>query len=311
MIRVIPFVALLVLSSFSLCGCGGQTSWEKLQLKAERLLQEGKYDQAIKPANRAIEEAERTAGKDRSGVAKGLTTLGRIYEKQKKYAQAEPLFKLSLEMWEKALSANHPDLSYHLGALSQIYVKQGKYAQAEPLAERNLEIQTAKLGPDDPLVNMQTSYLAEIYEKQGKKREAYKLLKAARLIPGKESAKEPARVASAPQKSSQSPSVTIHEMKANPSTVRGGAKFTLSFDYTVADSKSGKAKLPIEISYSLRQGGKTFSEQPPVRSEVEKGKKLHTDKTIGAPRKSGSYELGVRIQSQAATAEKVVPLKIR
>ena len=100
-------------------------------------------------------------------------------------------------------------------------------------------------------------------------------------------------------------------MKVDPSTVRGGAKFTLSFDYTVADSQGGKAKIPVAISYSLRQGGKTFSEQPPVRSEVEKGKKLRTEKTIGGPRKSGSYELGVRIQSEDATAEKSVPLRIQ
>ena len=100
-------------------------------------------------------------------------------------------------------------------------------------------------------------------------------------------------------------------MKVDPFTVRGGAKFTLSFDYTVADSKSGKAKIPVAISYSLRQGGATLSEQPPVRSEVEKGKKLHTDKMIGAPRKAGSYELGVRIQCNDAIAEKFVPLKIR
>ena len=281
------------------------------KLYYEQALVTDSLEQREELLKKSLEMRERAMLKDHPEVAEVLVRLGHVYEEQKKYAEAEPLYKRSLEIWEKAFRADHPDFLLHVKNLWWIYEKQEKYAQAEPLLERELQMMKAKLGPDDPEVNMLTQDLATIYEKQGKKREAYELLKAARLIPGEESEKEPARVASVPEKSAQSAAIIIHEMKVNPSIVRGGAKFTLSFDYSVADSQGSKSKLPAEISYSLRQGGATLSEQPPVRSEVEKGKKLHTEKTIGAPRKSGSYELGVRIQSEGATAEKFVPLRIR
>ncbi len=282
---------------------------QKLQQKADKLLEEGKYDEAIASAKSALEEAEKSPDKHGANVAKLLLTLGDVYTKQKKYAEAENFLKRSLEIREDGDSFN--DLVIGLLSLTTVYEEQGKYAQAELLAERNLALHKAKLGPDDPWVNSLTKTLARIYKEQGKNREAHQLLKEARLIPNEASAEPPARSASTPEKKSPSPLVTIHEMKVKPSIVKGGDEVTFSYRYTVKEPQGGKGKVPVAISYSLRQNGAIISERPPAKYEVEKGKERHGEKTIGAPQKSGSYELGVRIQLHEAIVEKFAPLRVQ
>ena len=155
--------------AFHCAAASEQPSWDELQRKAKKLSEEGKYDEAIASAKKGLEAAEKSPDKHHANVAEALATLGWIYKKQKKYAEAEPFFKRSLEIREQGVS----DLFGPLLSLSILYEEQGKYAQAEALAERNLAIHKARLGPDDPWVNSLTQDLATIYEKQGKKREAY------------------------------------------------------------------------------------------------------------------------------------------
>ena len=79
---------------------------------------------------------------------------------QRKYAEAEPLYKRSLAIREKALGPEHPDVAKSLDNLAQLYDSQRKYAEAEPLYKRSLAIREKALGPEHPDVAKSLDMLA-------------------------------------------------------------------------------------------------------------------------------------------------------
>src|SRR5476651_1821167 len=87
-------------------------------------------------------------------VAQGVDEAKRLnqqaiqFYQQRRYADAEPLFKRSLAISEKALGPDHPDVATALNNLAQIYESQGRYADSEPLYKRSRAIFEKALGPD-------------------------------------------------------------------------------------------------------------------------------------------------------------------
>lgn len=78
--------------------------------------------------------------------------VGRYFEGQGDYAQAEPWYKQSLQECEVkfGLSPEHPDVAASLNNLAGLYESRGKYAEAEPLYVRSLAIYEKVLGPEHP-----------------------------------------------------------------------------------------------------------------------------------------------------------------
>ena len=79
-------------------------------------------------------------------VADALDGLALLYNEQKKYELAEPLFQRALHIREQALGPQHPYVAISLTGLATLYREQGKYEQAELLYLRALRIreQTAQ-----------------------------------------------------------------------------------------------------------------------------------------------------------------------
>ncbi len=50
-----------------------------------------------------------------------LNNLADLYQKQGRYADAEPLYKRALAIREKALGPNHPDVASSLNNLAELY----------------------------------------------------------------------------------------------------------------------------------------------------------------------------------------------
>ena len=73
-----------------------------------------------------------------------------LLKEQKKYAEAEQVFKRSLLIMEKALGLEHADVGTSLNHLAGFYQDQGKYAEAELLYERALAILETALGAESP-----------------------------------------------------------------------------------------------------------------------------------------------------------------
>ena len=97
--------------------------------------------------------------------------------KQRRYAEAEPLYKHALAIIEKAVGPNHPVFVAMLNKLATIYLLQRKYAEAEPLYRRALEIREKALGSDHPGVGTNLWELANLHKARGNYAEAESLFK--------------------------------------------------------------------------------------------------------------------------------------
>ena len=81
-----------------------------------------------------------------------LNNLAAVYQRQQRFAEAEPLFKRALAIREKSLPREHSDVGQSLNNLATLYVKQERYADAEPLFQRALAVYQKAGGPEHPAV---------------------------------------------------------------------------------------------------------------------------------------------------------------
>jgi Tfp pilus assembly protein PilF len=98
---------------------------------------------------RALGELQKRVQSDPE-AANELTSLGKAYQQQKRFVQAEGVFKQALTMREKEFGANSIKLEDSLDALANLYKQQqDKLAEAEEVDKRILEIRQQAYGPDD------------------------------------------------------------------------------------------------------------------------------------------------------------------
>ncbi len=102
----------------------------RLNEQVIRLYVEGRYDEAIPLAVRALAIREKSLGADHPSTATSLSNLALLYEAKGDYARAEPLYRRALAITEKVLGADHPDTSASLNNLAELYQAKGDYAQA-------------------------------------------------------------------------------------------------------------------------------------------------------------------------------------
>lgn len=76
--------------------------------------------------------------------------LGRFYQGQGLYAQAQPWLSQCLDDSRKRLGEEHPDVATSLNNLALLYRNQGRYSEAEPLFLKALELCQRLLGEEHP-----------------------------------------------------------------------------------------------------------------------------------------------------------------
>src|SRR6266540_3034048 len=135
----------------------------KLTKEARRLQLAGKYDEALRLGERALEIREKRLGPDHLEVARSLNNLAHIYYLRGDYAKAEPLYQRALAIREKALGPDHPGLASSLSNLALLYSDRGDYTRADLLYRRSLAIREKALGPDHLDVAKSLNNLANIY----------------------------------------------------------------------------------------------------------------------------------------------------
>jgi len=182
--REIAFFGCLVLGALAMTVpvCGQEARWNELNAEVTRLYQEGKYAEAIQPAQESVRVAEATFGREHPNVAKSLNNLGLLYKKQGRYAVTEPLYERALAIKEKMLRPDDPAVATSLNNLAELYRMEGRYADAEPLHNRALAIREKVLGLDHPDVAESLNNLALLYQAEGRYAEAEPFLKRARAI---------------------------------------------------------------------------------------------------------------------------------
>ncbi len=137
-----------------------------------RLYTQGRFQEALPFAEKALNLGKSELGSDHSIIAPLLNNLAELYRIQGRYAEAEPLYKRSLGIGERTLGPLHPDVATSLNNLALLYHAQNRYLRAEPLYQRSLAIREKVLGSDHPDVATSLSNLAGLYDGQGRYGEA-------------------------------------------------------------------------------------------------------------------------------------------
>jgi len=140
---------------------------EALNQQVNQLNKQGKYQEAIPIAQRALAIREKALGTEHPSVANSLMILALLYRTQGNYPAAEPLYKRALAIREKALGSENPFVAISLNNLALLYDLQGNYPAAEPLYKRALAINEKVLGSESSLVATNFNNLAELYRAQG------------------------------------------------------------------------------------------------------------------------------------------------
>ena len=158
------FTMVLVLS-FSSSVHSQEVLWEKLNSKADTLIKQKRYPDALSVTEEALKVAEDTFGPDHPKVAISLNNIAELHIINGSYDEIEPLYKRALNISEKSLGPDHPDVAICLNNLAELFYNQGKYKEAEPLYIRALKILEQTLGPDHPEVAITLKSMKALYKK--------------------------------------------------------------------------------------------------------------------------------------------------
>ena len=178
-------IAAFLVSLFCLPGLSmGQSLDEAKRLNQQivQLYNQGRYQEAIPIAKRALAIYEKALGKEHPSVATSLGKLAELYYSLGDYGKAEPLHKRALAICEKALGPEHPHVAASLNNLALLYKTLGDYSKAEPLYKRALAICEKALGPEHPHVATSLNNLAGLYDSLGDYGKAEPLHKRALAI---------------------------------------------------------------------------------------------------------------------------------
>jgi tetratricopeptide (TPR) repeat protein len=115
---------------------------------------------------------ERNDGPNHPNLAPHLDRLGMLYYLEKRYADAETVYRRSLAIWENLMGADNPELATTLENLAVAYASQDKFSEAAALYRRSLALR-------EKLVVSSSSNLAMTLEGQGQDAAAERQFKLA------------------------------------------------------------------------------------------------------------------------------------
>jgi len=123
-----------------------QQQISKLNQRAEKLYQQGRYEEAIQPASHALDLSFQYLGEDHPDFATSLSNLAGLYYSMGNYSQAEPLYKQAMEIRRTALGEDHPDFATCLNNLAELYIATDRETEALPLMEQAASIDDLMIG---------------------------------------------------------------------------------------------------------------------------------------------------------------------
>jgi tetratricopeptide (TPR) repeat protein len=109
-----------------------------LNQQVYQLIEQGKYQEAIPIAERAVEVARRVRAPEDLDRATSLNNLALLYRATGEHVKAEPLLQEALRIRQKVLGPENPNTAASLNELAALYEVMGEYAKAEPLHQEAL-----------------------------------------------------------------------------------------------------------------------------------------------------------------------------
>jgi len=87
---------------------------------------------------------------DVARLGPSTSSLGNVYQRWERYAQAEETFVRSLHIIEKALGPDHANVASMVNNLASLALRDGRHAEADTLFTRAITIRERALGVDHP-----------------------------------------------------------------------------------------------------------------------------------------------------------------
>lgn len=159
----------------SMTSCMQETAWENNMTAGDLQFKQRHYGEAAKDFSQARQEAEKFAPED-DRRARTLERLADTYVKERRYTEAESLYKQVLAAQEKTAGPTGAGVAESLNRLGKMYYLQFEdyclskdfaYEETRKLSEsllkRALAIREKAFGPDHPAVAESLSDLADVY----------------------------------------------------------------------------------------------------------------------------------------------------
>ena len=144
----------------------------RLSAEVVRLHGEGKYDEAIPLAERALELSERSFGSGDRRVADALSNLAALWFGKKEYEKAGALYQRALPVYEATAGADAEQTVGVLNRLIVIAVNRRDFGRADKLSQRVVEITEKRYGADNIETARALVSRAELYRIQGDTKKA-------------------------------------------------------------------------------------------------------------------------------------------
>jgi TonB family protein len=159
---------------------------ESKQLTASviKLYNEGKYDEALPPAKRALEIREKILGADNQLIVGDLINLAELNIAKEKYGTAQELLERGVKIYEKALGVDSPRIADMLDRLALVNYARSYPEKTEKLYLRSLAIREKVYGTDSAEAGKSLARLAEYYLLKGTYKKAEEVYE--RLLPIRE-----------------------------------------------------------------------------------------------------------------------------
>ena len=141
------------------------------QLRSGLRRQEGRADDALADARRALDTELRLWGRDHHQVALAYRALGLVYYERAAYADALDCLGRAVAIDERALGPEHPEMVPLYSAMANVYADTGDHQRAQAFYARGLRIYE-RVNPDHPDLASIYSNMGDDLESQGKLREA-------------------------------------------------------------------------------------------------------------------------------------------
>lgn len=171
---------MVVLAAGSAQAQGGDV--DALSRQVVSLLDQGKPNEALPVAQRAVALARQLYGDNDLRTAKTLGNLGAVAGQLGAFDQGLPLLAQALKIRERLLEPDHEDVALSLNNLAFFLQRLGRANDAEPLYKRSLAIKEKVYGLDHPEVGSALKNLGLLYRAQRRFKEAEPALKRALAI---------------------------------------------------------------------------------------------------------------------------------
>ena len=131
--------------------------------EAVKLFKEGKYDDALSRARRALEIREKLLPQTDPRISTSLGYVGDIYLVKKNYKAARPLFERLMQIQTEQFGRNDVRLATTLDRLAVLYSREDSAVKADEMYQRALALREKAFGPEDLRVAQSVYALAQFY----------------------------------------------------------------------------------------------------------------------------------------------------